>query len=115
MPDFRTVVFLVGVMLLFIAVMMLLPLGVSLYYQDGDTSALLWSLIITAVAGMGMILFRRRGKDIGLREGFAVVALGWASAAFAGSLPFYISGAIPTFTYAMFESMSGFTTTGASI
>jgi len=105
----------VGVMLLFIAAMMLLPLGVSLYYQDGDTLALVWSILITAAMGTGLMLLRRRGRDIGLREGFAVVTFAWASAALSGSLPFVISGAIPTFTDAFFESMSGFTTTGASI
>ncbi len=115
MPDFRNIVFVVGVLLLFLAAMMVLPLAVSLYYGDGDTPAFVWSLLITAAVGGGLTLMRRKSKDIGLREGFAVVALSWASAALAGALPFCISGAIPSFTDSLFESMSGFTTTGASI
>ncbi len=115
MPDFRNIGFIVGVLLLFLAAMMLLPLGVSLYYRDGDTMALLWSLLITAVVGGGLTMLRRKSKDIGLREGFAIVTFGWAGAALLGALPFYISGAIPSFTDCLFESMSGFTTTGASI
>ena len=115
MPDLRNVGFLIGVMLQFVAVMMLLPLGVSLYYGDGDAHSFVWSVIITAVVGTVLILLRRKDRDLGLREGFAVVAFGWAGMALVGALPFYISGAIPSFTDCMFESMSGFTTTGASI
>ena len=115
MPDLRNVGFMVGVMLIFIALMMLLPLGVSLLYGDGDAMAIVWSALITIAAGLFLVLLQRKGKDIGLREGFAVVTLGWFSAALAGALPFYLSGAIPTFTDSVFESMSGFTTTGASI
>jgi len=115
MPDFRNVGFLTGILLLFVGVMMLLPLGVSYCYGDGDSNAIIWSMIITVVTGIALLFLRRKKKELGLREGFAVVTFSWVAAALAGALPFYLSGAIPTFTDSLFESMSGFTTTGASI
>jgi len=62
-----------------------------------------------------MYLLGHRENDIRLREGFAIATFGWLGMGFAGALPFIISGAIPSFTDAFFESVSGFTTTGASI
>ena len=115
MPDFRNVGFLTGVLLLFVGAMMLLPLGVSYCYGDGDSNAIIWSMIFTVVTGIALLFLRRKKKEPGLREGFAVVTFSWVAAALAGALPFYLSGAIPTFTDSLFESMSGFTTTGASI
>jgi len=115
MPDLRNVGFLVGVLLLFIAAMMLLPLCVSLIYNDGDTAAILQSIAITMVVGGLLMLLKRKKNYLGLREGFMVVTLSWTAMAMAGALPFYFSGAIPTLTDSFFESMSGFSTTGASI
>ncbi|MDP8237455.1 MAG: potassium transporter TrkG [Candidatus Hatepunaea meridiana] len=115
MPNFRNVGFVVGVLLQFIAVMMLIPLGISINYGDGDTIAFIWSILITIAAGTALMFLRRKGKDISIREGFAVVSLSWVSAALVGALPFFLSGAIPSFTDCLFESMSGFTTTGSSI
>jgi len=105
----------VGVILLFVAAMMALPLLISLYYREGDTPALMWSIIITVVVGVVLFIQGRKSRDLSLRDGFAVVTFGWLAMGFAGALPFFLSGAIPTFTDCMFESMSGFTTTGASI
>jgi len=115
MVDLRNVGFIVGVILLFIAAMMILPLGVSIYYLDGDTAAIGWSMAVTAVVGGALMLLRRKDRDIGIRDGFAVVSFGWLAMALAGALPFYLSGAVSSFTDCFFESMSGFTTTGASI
>ncbi|MDP8228466.1 MAG: potassium transporter TrkG [Candidatus Electryoneaceae bacterium] len=115
MIDLRNVGFLVGVTLLFVAVMMLLPLCVSLCYGDGDTAAIGWSAVTTALIATILLLFRKKEADIGFRDGFAVVTFGWTAMALLGALPFYWSGAIPSFTDAFFESMSGFTTTGSSI
>lgn len=115
MFNFRKVASIVGIILLFIAAMMALPLFVSLYFSDGDSSAIGWSMIITCISGLALFLQGRKQQDIGLREGFAVVTFGWCGMALSGALPFYISGAIPSFTDCLFESMSGFSATGASI
>lgn len=94
---------------------MLLPIAWSLYYGEGDLSA----FIITAAAtfAVGLITYKLTPtkSEIRVRDGFAIVTLSWLSAAFFGAFPAFLSGAIPSFTDAFFESMSGFTTTGASI
>ena len=111
----QKIVSLVGAILLFVAIMMIFPLVVSLFYQSGDSGAFVISILITTVVGGVMFIQGRKERDINLRSGFAVVTFGWLAMAFAGALPFYLSGAIPSFTDCVFESMSGFSTTGSSI
>jgi len=115
MVNPQRVISVVGIILMFVGVMMIFPTLISLIYKDGDTIALVWSVVITIVVGLTLYLVGRRQQDIGIRDGFAVVTLGWLAMSFAGALPFYISGAIPTFTDSLFESMSGLSTTGATI
>jgi len=110
-----TISFVIGAEILFLAAMMLLSLGVSLYYREGDALPIAAAIAITALMGGVCILLGRGHGDISLRDGFAVVTFGWLAMAFTGALPAFFSGAIPSFTDAFFESMSGFTTTGASI
>lgn len=100
---------------MFLAVSMLAPLGWSLYYGEGDLNAFIAAIIITVSAGTAAFYLTPRKAEISVREGFAIVTFGWISVAFFGALPAFLSGAIPSFTDAFFESMSGFTTTGASI
>ncbi len=104
-----------GAILIMLGASMLLSLGVSLLYGDGDALSLLFSSLITMVAGGLMMLFAGKGTDLNVRDGFAVVTFGWLLMGVAGSLPFLFSGSIPNVTDALFESISGFTTTGASI
>ena len=68
-----------------------------------------------AVVGGGTLLILRDAPDLRVREGFAVVAFGWLCVGLLGAVPFWLSGQIPSFTDAAFESISGFSTTGASI
>ena len=63
----------------------------------------------------GTLLLLRDAPDLRVREGFAVVAFGWLCVGLLGAVPLWLSGQIPSFTDAAFESISGFTTTGASI
>ena len=96
----------------------LLPaLGISLAYREtGAVWGFLWTLLaMLAVAGLLFALCRKAGKIFGAREGLVCVALGWAALSLLGCLPFWISGQIPHFVDALFEMVSGFTTTGASI
>jgi trk system potassium uptake protein TrkH len=95
---------------------MLLGLPFSFYYGDGDHIALLLSSGIgIAISIPGLFFLPKRHEDIRSKEGFAIVTLGWISFATIGALPFVLSGAVPHYTDAFFETMSGFTTTGASI
>ncbi|HEX5133672.1 MAG TPA: TrkH family potassium uptake protein [Candidatus Krumholzibacteria bacterium] len=110
-----TVLHTVGVLLLILAPSMLVPIPFSLYYGDSDWRALAASAAITAALGFLLRRLRKPDSDIRRREGFAVVAFAWLMVSLCGALPFLLSGAIPSFTDAFFETVSGFTTTGASI
>lgn len=76
---------------------------------------ILFALLTTSTAGGLLHRFTREKKEMSLRDGFLIVALGWFFMAFFGALPYFFSQAIPSFTNAFFEAMSGFTTTGATI
>jgi len=94
---------------------MLLPTVIALYYGEGDAAALFISSVISILAGFIAYRLTRISGDITPKEGFAVVTFGWIIVALFGSLPFYLSGAISSYVDCFFETMSGFTTTGASI
>jgi len=84
--------------------------------ETGTIGAFLYpALAITVVAGIILGVTSRNEVDVSTRDGFLMVTLGWLAATLFGALPFYLSGAIPSYIDAFFESMSGFTTTGASI
>ena len=95
---------------------MLLSALVSLIYQDGVTFQIFIAGIVTLIIGViSMVFTRLHKKEINKREGYIVVTFGWVIMSLAGTLPYMITGSIPSFTNAFFETMSGFTTTGASI
>ena len=99
------------------AAFMLPALGISFF--SGETVAansFLYTIgIILVLAAALFALCQKSDKIFGAREGLVCVALGWASLSILGCLPFFFSGAIPNFVDALFEAISGFTTTGASI
>lgn len=103
-----------GSLLIFLGLTMLLPLVFSLFYGENIASLLLSSGI---TMGCGLILryYTAPVTELNQREGYAVATLGWVAATVFGSLPFIFSGAAPTIIDAIFESMSGFSTTGATI
>ena len=108
----------IGILLGFLALSMLAPLGVSFYYKDGAHLSFLYPMGITFVAALGLVLMAiklDRDTYINQREGMAVVALGWTAIGLFGALPFYFAPDFATFTDAVFESVSGFTTTGSSV
>jgi len=96
---------------------MLSCLPFSYYYQENDSWALILSGLFTSAIG-SLFWFVTRGADkkhIGKREGYIIVTFSWVIISVFGALPFVISNAIPNYTDAFFETISGFTTTGASI
>ncbi len=97
--------------------MMLSSLPFSFYFKSGDETALLFSGLLTFITGLFFWYFTRgeRGKRVNKREGYLVVALGWFSMSIFGMLPYLFSGVIPNLTDAIFETVSGLTTTGASV
>ena len=113
--NFRIVLHLLGWLLLSLAAMLLTPIPLSLYYADGQIVSFVFSAVVTAIAGAILLrAFRTRGV-ITLREGFAIVTFSWIAFALFGSLPYMFSGSLPHPIDAFFESMSGFTTCGASV
>ena len=97
------------------ALLMLLPCITSLVYHETVLGAYLISVLITAAVGLVFVLRPVTDKRIYHRDGFAIVSIGWTAMSIFGALPFIFSGEIPFFLDAVFESVSGFTTTGASI
>jgi trk system potassium uptake protein TrkH len=90
-------------------------LAVSLIYGQDDFKAFTVTMVILLAAGFALHRVKPATTDIYTRDGFAIVSLGWIFVSFFGALPFVFSGAIPSFADAYFETVSGFTTTGASI
>ncbi|MCR4684943.1 MAG: TrkH family potassium uptake protein [Lachnospiraceae bacterium] len=97
------------------AILMILPIIAAIIYKEHEIMYFLISAGSCAL--FGFLISPRRPKDVRLytREGFVSVALSWVLLSFFGCLPFYISGQIPHLIDALFETVSGFTTTGASI
>jgi trk system potassium uptake protein TrkH len=107
----------VGVLTITLAFTMAIPLLVGLFYRDMSARAFLMAIAATLAGGIALVLAGRmdRSEFVSQRDGMAIVALGWAVAGFFGALPFYFEGEFPTFVDALFESVSGFTTTGSSV
>ncbi|MDR3207814.1 MAG: TrkH family potassium uptake protein [Oscillospiraceae bacterium] len=102
--------------LMYIEAACLIPsLVVALLYGQGDALAFAVSAAVVAALGLLLRLFKPKTTDIFAKDGLAIVGFGWLLVSFMGALPFVLSGAIPSVVDALFESVSGFSTTGASI
>jgi len=104
-----------GSVLFFLGLSMVFPLIYAFYYQEKVVNAFIFSMIITVLSGFLLQKFFPSQDPIGPKEGFAISTLGWIFAAGFGTLPFVFAGTFPSFIDAYFESMSGFTTTGATV
>ena len=113
--NYRMVLKTVGRLLQAEALFMLLPLAVSIYFKENILYVYGIVIAIMGAVGTLMTLPKVNHRRIYAREGFVIVALSWILLSIFGALPFVISGAIPSFVDALFETVSGFTTTGASI
>lgn len=114
----KTVLHVLSVLMLIISLFVIMSALVALYYDEIPTVfAFLKTLAIVIPLSVLMYFLTRTGKNhvLGTREGFLLVSTSWIFSSLAGALPFVFSGAIPSYTDAFFETMSGFTTTGASI
>ena len=107
---------LLGAILLVEAAAMLPSLLIAIGYGDGDTLAFVWPMLLLILIGAPLRIFLKAEQtNLRAREGFLVVSLSWILMSVFGALPFVLSGVIPNFVDALFESVSGFTTTGATI
>ncbi|MDI7261313.1 MAG: potassium transporter TrkG, partial [Thermodesulfobacteriota bacterium] len=92
-----------------------LPLGFSFYYRDGLQFIYIFQMIGMGLLSLTLRFLTKRPKELSIREAFLTVTLSWVTFSLFGSVPFMVSGHIPNLTDAFFETMSGFTTTGATI
>lgn len=114
--NYRIIFHIMGLLLLCNGVFMLIAAIVSWVYQDDVTVEIMSGGLITILIGIVlMFTTREHRKEMNAREGYIIVTFGWLCMSLSGTLPYVISEAIPSLTNAFFETMSGYTTTGASI
>lgn len=113
--NYSIIRYIIGWVLVLEAVFMLLPCMISVIYQESSGIAFAATAAICAVIGLLMSGRKPKNKNYYAREGFVIVALSWIVMSIFGALPFVLSKEIPSYVDAMFEIVSGFTTTGASI
>ncbi|RDK84182.1 TrkH family potassium uptake protein [Marinirhabdus gelatinilytica] len=114
--NYKIIFHLLGLLLLVNGGFMLLAALISLLYKDGVVLQMVLAGSTTLVIGGSvMLLTRSHRKEIHKRDGYVIVSFGWITMALVGTLPYLFTGAIPGFANAFFETMSGYTTTGASI
>lgn len=107
--------YILGYVLKIEAVLMFIPVIVGLVYKEEAVVSFLITIVLCGLCGILMTLRKPTNMVFYLKEGCVTTALSWIFMSIFGALPFYISGEIPDFTDALFETISGFTTTGASI
>ncbi len=112
----RMVFYTVGQIMRVTSFLLLLPAAVALLYRETTVWAFLIAVLVALASGTALTLLSRpRDHVIYAKEGFIIVSLAWLALSAIGALPFYLSGEIASYTDAFFETVSGFTTTGASI
>lgn len=113
--NFRMITNILGWILIFEAGFMAVPTLTALIYSESVIWAYLITVAICLLLGFALVWKKPRNKTLYSREGFVIVSLSWIVLSIFGALPLYISGETPTYIDALFETVSGFTTTGASI
>lgn len=113
--NYSIIAYILGWVLVFESMFMLLPCIVSIIYKEKEGFAFTIVAIISFLIGILITRFKPKNQRFYTKEGFVVVALSWIMLSACGAIPFVITGEIPHFIDAMFETISGFTTTGASI
>ena len=115
--NYHGIVKMMGVLLVVVGISLLLPLVVGVYYQEWKSVLVFLETAAISVVVGALIMKYYHPQPLKTRErdGYIIVTLCWIVASIIGAVPFYISGAIPKFVDAFFETCSGFSTTGASI
>ena len=112
--NYRMIARVLGLILLIYAALMLLPLAAGLWYGENVVNFLVTIGVTGALGGL-LLLPRPRTNSLVARDGFVIVGLGWIAISLLGALPFVLSGSIPRFVDALFETASGLSTTGSTI
>ena len=116
MRDFRSVIFIIGILLCIEAVAMLIPMLIDILYKNSDWQIFFFSSFTTFFIGLVLYFsFRQNKNKIKIREAFILTLNSWIIIAVFASLPFVYSSSNLNYSDAFFESMSGITTTGATV
>lgn len=113
--NYRMIKYITGWLLIFEALFMTVPAVTAIVYRESDLWYFLMVMAGCLILGGLMIIRKPPSTTLYAKEGFVIVSLSWIVLSLVGALPFFISGAIPHYIDALFETVSGFTTTGASI
>ncbi|MCH5316416.1 MAG: TrkH family potassium uptake protein [Eubacterium sp.] len=113
--NYRAVSYVLGKIFLVVGALMLLPITVSFYYSEGLTIAFLVPSALLLFLGILLVAKKPKDRSIFTKEGLVICGLSWILMSAFGALPFLISGAVPHYIDAFFETCSGFSTTGATI
>ncbi len=113
--NIKMIIYMLGSLLNTIAALMLVPFSVALYYKEDCGKYFLLCAFLMALIGLPLTRKKPSNTAIYAKDGFIVTSLSWLLLSFCGSIPFYLSGEFQSFTNSLFECVSGFTTTGASV
>ena len=113
--NYKVVLSILGKTLVLEALLLLFPMVVGVIYQENNFLAFLIPIIALLAVGVPLAFLKSKDNALYAKEGFVIVSLTWILMSLFGALPFVISGEIPNYIDAVFETVSGFTTTGASI
>ncbi|MBU3142932.1 TrkH family potassium uptake protein [Clostridium sp. CF012] len=113
--NFRMVLKNLGIVLVCEGIAMFPSLIVALIYGEHSVWSFLYTMLLLFIIGIPAGFIKPKHAGLYVKDGFAIVAIGWILVSFFGAFPFYFSGAIPSFVDSFFEASSGFSTTGASI
>ena len=114
--NYKMIRYIVGMILVAESVFMVLPMLISVFYGEYDVlMPFVYSILAAAFTGLVFGIKKPKNDLIFAKESYVSVAAGWIFVSIFGAMPFYLSGAIPSMADAIFETVSGFTTTGATI
>jgi len=114
--NFKLILYIIGLLLIFNGSAMLITSFVSLILDDGVTNQIAISSILLITSGLILMLFNKNNlKQLSKRDGYVIVTIGWLTMIFSGMLPYYLTNSISSFSNIFFETMSGYTATGSTI
>lgn len=113
--NYRMIKYVLGWILMFESIFMVFPTLTAVIYSEREVIHFLITMAICLLIGALFLIKKPKNKTLYARDGIVIVSMSWIFLSIFGAIPFYISGAIPSFIDALFETVSGFTTTGASI
>ncbi len=114
--NYKMIVYLTGQIMRMLGILLLLPLLVSVIYNESASrNAFAGTALLLILLGTLLVIRKPKNKDVFTKEGMAIVAFTWLMVSIFGAFPYFFSGEIPNFADAVFETASGFTTTGSTI